>query len=406
MQSRNDLSPKIFIFITVALDALGFGIVIPVEPDLVMQIGHASQSAAAFWLGAILAVYSAMQFVASPVLGALSDRFGRRPILLLALSAAGLSALLTAFVPNLPCFFAIRMFAGATSGNTAAAAAYLADITPEEGRAKNFGVIGALYGLGFVLGPAIGGILGAAGVRVPFLASAALAACNVVYGTILLKESLPPEKRRPFELRRANPLSSFTEVFAEKSTRCLALAWCCIWFALGSQQSSFILANEMRFHWSTMQNGLILAFAGAASAFTQTVLVGRIAARFGPKRTAITGMLFLVAGYVAYGVAVRPTIMFSGALVLALGALATPSVQAMVSASAAADRQGQVQGALSSLQSLMAVIAPFAMGWLFKHSTQQGSAVHFPGAPFLLGAVACLGGAFALPWMGKATAEL
>ncbi len=388
--------PAFFILITIALDALGFGIVIPVEPGLVMQVGHVPASDASFWLGAILTAYSAMQFLAAPVLGALSDCYGRRPVLLASLAALGVGSALTTIAPSLFWLFMVRMFTGATSGNTAAAAAYLADVTPPGQRAQRYGWVGAMYGLGFVLGPAFGGVLGEYGVRVPFLASASLAACNVAYGLLILPESLPPERCRAFDWRRANPVGTWATIFTSGPARRLGFAWCCLWFALGAQQTSFILANQMRFHWNTMQNGLVLAAAGLASAATQGLLERRSEARIGLRRTALAGLALSTLGYLFYAFAFSKWIMFPGVLILALGALANPAVQSMLSTSAGAKYQGEVQGALSSLEGLMAVAAPVAMGGLFEFCTRGHSALHFPGAPFLLAAIVCGAGGIVL----------
>ncbi len=379
-----------FIFVTVGLDALGAGVVVPVLPDLVMRVGHVAAGAASFWLGAILTAYSLMQFVAAPVLGGLSDRFGRRPVLLVSLAALAASMLLMAQARSLLALLLIRLFAGAMSGNTAAATAYIADVTPPAQRARGFGMVGALYGLGFVLGPALGGVLGAAGPRLPFYASAVLVAANVVYGWLVLPESLPPQRRRSFSWRRANPFGSLGMVFSTPATLRLGAAWCCVWFAIGAQQSSFILANEMRFHWNTMQNGLVLALAGIASAVTQALLVGTAVARFGPLRTARLGMACLTLGYLGYAFASTRWIMFPAVLVLALGALCNPAVQSMLSTAAGPRRQGEVQGGLEALQGLMAASGPLLMGWLFEQAT-RGTA-HFVGAPFLLAAAICVAG--------------
>ena len=382
--------------VTVALDALAFGVVIPVEPGLVMRLGHISAGDASFWLGAILTTFSTAQFAAAPVLGGLSDRFGRRPVLLASLAAQGLAALASAFAPNLFWFFLIRAAAGAGSGNTAAASAYLADISTPEQRARRFGWVGAMFGLGFVLGPAAGGLLGGVSVRLPFLVSAGLAGCNVLYGLAALPESLPADRRRPFRWGGANPFGALRGAFAGGGAWRLGFAWCCLWFALGAQQSSFILANQMRFHWNTRDNGLVLALAGIASAITQGLLVGRAQSRLGRRRTALAGLGCSALGYFFYAFAASRWIMFPGVLILALGALGNPSLQAIFSARAGSRRQGETQGALACLQGLMAIIAPLATGALFTVATRPGAALHFPGAPFLLAAIVCTAGGFVL----------
>ena len=384
-----------FVLITIALDALGFGLIIPVEPQLVMRIGHVSGAAASFWLGAILATFSGAQFLAAPVLGGLSDRYGRRPVLLLSVAMQGLAALGTAFVPKLWLFFVLRALAGASSGNISAATAYLADISTPEQRARRFGLVGAMFGLGFVLGPAFGGLLGTVSIRLPFLARAILAACNLIYGFIVLAESLPKERRRPFNWRRANALGALRGVFVDPAALRLGIVWCCLWFALGSQQSSFILANQMRFHWHIWQNGLLLALAGAASATTQGLLVGPAQRRFGPHRTALAGVCLSAMGYLIYSVAFQPWVMFPGVVILALGALANPSVQSMF-AGLGNRGQGEAQGALASLSGLMAIVAPLTMGAIFSFATRPDQPWHFAGAPFLLAALVCAGGAAVL----------
>ena len=383
----------VFIYVTIALDAIGFGIVVPVVPDLVMRVGHIPASDASFWVGALLAAFSAMQFVAAPVLGGVSDRFGRRPVLLFSLAALGLAALLTAFVPSLFWLLALRMAAGATSGNISAAMAYIADVTPPAERAGRYGSVGALFGLGFVLGPALGGALGGIDVRLPFVFSAGLAAANVMYGVLLLPESLPREQRVAFDWRRANPIGALSAVFVDTPRLRLGAAWCCIWFALGAQQSSFILANELRFHWNTVQNGLALALAGVSSALVQGLLVRRAVARWGMERTATVALGLSVLGYVCYAYAVTPAILFGGVLILALGSMSNPAVRSMLSVAVGPHRQGEVQGALASLQGLMAIAAPLTMGGLFARTTRPSAAVHFAGAPFALAAIVCGAGA-------------
>jgi DHA1 family tetracycline resistance protein-like MFS transporter len=370
--------------VIIALDAIAFGIVIPVQPDLVMRLGHIPPAGASLWLGALLTAFSAMQFFAAPVLGNLSDRFGRRPVLLLCLAGLGLASLATVFIQTLAGFFIIRILAGLCTGDVPAAIAYIADVTPPEDRAKRFGLVGAMFGVGFILGPAIGGILGSVWLRLPFLASAALALINVVYGFFFLAESLPPDRRRPFNWRSANPFGAIRTVFIDGTTRRLGIAWCCFWFALAAQQSSFILANEMRFHWNTYQNGLAIALAGLCSALTQSLLVGRAVQRFGLKRTAVLGFAFNTAGYACYAMAGSVWILFPGILILALGSLGNPAIRSMLSASVDATRQGEVQGALSGLQALMQIAAPLTMGSLFAAATLPGASLHFPGAPFLL----------------------
>ncbi len=378
-----------FVLVTILLDALAFSIVIPVIPDLIKQIGHIQPAEASFWLGALLTAYSAVQLFAAPVLGGLSDRYGRRPVLLACLAALGVSSLATVFVQSLAGLFAIRMFAGLAAGDIPAAVAYIADISTPEQRARRFGLVGAMFGLGFVAGPGVGGLLGGVWLRLPFVAAAALSACNVIYGALVLAESLPPENRRQLTWQDANPFAAMRAVLVDGKTRRLAFSWCCFWFALGAQQTSFILANEMRFHWNVLQNGLVLALAGVFGAITQSTLVGRAITRFGLKGTALLGIAFSAAGYIFYAFAFSPWILFPGILILSLGSIGNPAIRSMLSQSVGPTRQGEVQGAMSGLQALMAIAAPVAMGTLFAAATLPGAMLHFPGAPFALSACAC-----------------
>ena len=365
---------------TLGIDALGFGIVVPIVPTLVVRLSHLPQSAASFWVGALLAAFSTMQFLCAPLLGALSDRFGRRPVLLLSLSGVCVNYLMLAWAPSLPWLFVGRLVAGATAANVSAATAYIADVTPPAQRAQRFGLVGAMFGLGFVLGPALGGLLGEYGLRLPFLGAAALAGINVLYGLFVLPESLPRERRRAFAWRRANPVGTLGAVFADRTYLRLAFAWCCAWFAIGTLQSSFVLANDLRLGWGTQQNGLALATVGVGSALVQGLVVRRLIPRLGERRAAMLGYAMAALAYLLFAFAYRGWILYAGIAVQALGAISGPAVQAMVSASAGPDRQGEVQGALSSLQGLTAIASPLIGGWLFGLFAPRG----LPGAPFLM----------------------
>ncbi len=385
-----------FILATIALDALSFAIVIPVVPDLVMQLGHLQRAQASLWLGVVFAAFSFMQFLCAPIAGGLSDRFGRRPVLLISLAALGVVSLLWVWVPSLSWLVAFRLLAGALAGNISAASAYIADVTPPERRARAFGLVGAMYGLGFVVGPALGGWLGTLWLRLPFLVSAALIAANVLYGLLVLPESLPPERRRRFSWARANPLGSLSLFRANGWTLRLGIAWCCGWVAIGAQQSSFILANQMRFGWSIAANGGALALGGIAQAIVQGLLVSSAIRRLGARRTAAAGLAFATVGYCTYAFAVDIPILFAGILLLSFGALSNPAIQSLLSAAAGPTRQGETQGGLSSLQGLSMVVGPTITGLVFELATRPGGALHWPGAPFALAALACMAGLLAV----------
>jgi len=373
---------------TVAIDALGFGLVVPVVPTLVMQLSGQPASGASLWQGALLAAFSLMQFLCAPLLGAFSDRFGRRPVLLVSLGGMCLNYLMLAWAPTLGWLFLGRLIAGATAASYSAATAYIADVTPPAKRAQRFGLIGAMFGLGFVGGPALGGLLGGYGLRLPFLAAALLAGANVLYALLVLPESLPPALRRPVQWRRANPVGSLRVIATDPAYARLAAAWCCSWFALGALQSSFVLENDMRLGWGPQQNGLALAMVGVGSAIVQGLLVRRLVPRMGERRAALAGYAVSALAYLAFAFADQVWLLGVGIALQALGSISGPAVQALLSARAGPDQQGQVQGALASMQGLTAIIAPLVSGWAFSTFAATGAPVHLPGAPFLLAAMA------------------
>ena len=377
-----------FILITLVIDALGFGLVVPIVPSLVLELSGMTVSGASLWVGLLLAAFALMQFVCAPVLGGLSDRFGRRPVLLLSLSGICANYVLLAWAPSLAWLVLGRLIAGGTAANAATATAYIADVTPPAKRAGQFGLIGAMFGIGFVVGPALGGLLGSYGLRLPFIVAAILAGCNVLYGYFVLPESLPVALRRPIDWRRANPLGSLRVVMASRNLGRLAIAWGCIWFALGALQATFVLANEARFGWDTQQNGLALAMAGLGSAITQGLLVRRIVPRLGERRAAIVGAVIGAGSYLCLALAPFGWVVVMGVLIQALGAITSPAVQGMVSAAAPADRQGETQGALASVQGLTAIVSPLVASTVFSHFAGPSAIFQLPGAPFIVSALA------------------
>ena len=379
-----------FVLITIAIDALGFGIIVPVVPKLVMEVSGQGQSVASIWNGALLAAFSATQFLCAPALGALSDRFGRRPVLLFSLAGICFNNFLLAWAPTLAWLFFGRLIAGATSANYAAATASIADVSTPAQRAQRFGLVGAMFGLGFVVGPAFGGFLGSYGVRLPFIAAGALAGLNLAYGAAMVPETLKSANRRTFRWSVANPLANLAVVARDRDYKRLVIAWCCTWFALGALQSSFVLANDMRLGWGTQQNGLALAAAGIGSALVQGLLVRRVVPRLGERRAALAGYVVAAVAYLLFGLASQPWILLVAIALQALSAISGPAIQALVSARAGEDQQGQVQGALSSFQGLTAIVAPLLAGWLFGVFTGPAAPVHLPGAPFYLAALAYL----------------
>ncbi len=377
-----------FVLATIAIDALAFGIIVPVVPGLVMQLSGLGASGTSLWLGSLLGVFSAMQFLCAPLLGALSDRFGRRVVLLMSLSGIMLNNLVLAWAPTLGWLFVGRLVAGATAANVAAATASIADVSTPEQRAQRFGLVGAMFGLGFVVGPAIGGLLGGYGLRLPFLVASGLAGLNLLYGALFVPETLAPANRRAFRWRAANPFGNLAMVARDRDYARLVFAWCCTWLAIGALQSSFVLANGLRLGWGPQGNGLALGLVGLGSALVQGLLVRRVVRALGERRAALVGYGLAGAAYLMFALAYAPWVLFLGIALQAAGAISGPAVQALVSARAGPDRQGAMQGALASFQGLTAVGAPLFSGWLFGVFTAPGAAVHFPGAAFLMAALA------------------
>jgi DHA1 family tetracycline resistance protein-like MFS transporter len=379
---------------TLAIDALAFGIVAPIMPDLVMQVARMSGSTASFTMGLLLATFAVTQFLCAPLLGGMSDRYGRRPVLLLSLAGTCVNYLMLAWAPTLAWLFIGQAISGATVANVSTANAYIADVTPPAERAHRFGLVGATFALGFVCGPAIGGILGSYGLRLPFVVAALLAGCNTLYGLVALSESLPRDRRRRFGWQSADPIRVLYAVVSDRVYARLAVAWCAIWIAFGALQSSFVLANEMRLGWDTRQNGMALVALGFGAAFAQGIVVRRVIARFGEQSTAVISLLLAVCAYLCLAFATTGWAVFLGIILQAFGAMSMPSIQALVSRRTDPDRQGEAQGTLGALRGLTAIVAPFVAGSLFATFTRGG--LFFPGAPFLFAAVTYGGACFAV----------
>ena len=391
----NRQASLVFILLTLGLDALGFGIVVPIVPALVERLTGGNTSHAAQWVGALVATFAAAQFVAAPVLGGLSDRFGRRPVIILSLLGAAANYLLLAWAPSLVWLFVGRLLAGATAASASAANAYIADITPAAQRSARFGLVGATFGAGFVFGPALGGVLGAVDLRLPFLVSAGLAAANACYGLLVLPESLPPAQRRSFSLRQANPIGSIHTLAADRVTAWLAFGWALMWFGLGALQSSFVLSTGLRFGWGPRENGWALATVGVSQALVQGALVRPIIRRVGEQRAALAGFGLAALSYGCFGFAQAGWVIYLAIVLQAFGALSNPSLRGLLSARAGADRQGALQGGLSSVEGLTAIVSPVLASLVFAAAVQLGGP-GWSGAPFLLGALTYGGAALAL----------
>ncbi|HYE79621.1 MAG TPA: TCR/Tet family MFS transporter [bacterium] len=376
-----------FIFITLLIDVTGLGLIIPVLPKLIQELTHGSMSEAARWGGWLGFAYAALQFLFAPVLGGLSDRFGRRPVLLFSLVGFGLDYLLQGFAPTIGWLFLGRCIAGITGASFTAASAYIADITPPEKRAQNFGLIGAAFGMGFILGPAAGGLLGEYGPRVPFFAAAALALLNALYGYFILPESLDEVHRRPFEWRRANPVGSLLQMRRYPVIISLITSLFLLYVAAHAAQTTWAYFTMERFKWSEKEVGFSLAFVGLVIGAVQGGLTRVVIPRLGQNRAVIVGFVFWLTGLLCFAFATKGWMMYAFMIPYGLGGIAGPALQGIISSSVPPNEQGELQGAMTSLVSVTSIIGPLLMTNLFAHYTRPGAPIYFPGAPFLMGAV-------------------
>ena len=395
----------VFIFITLLIDVIGLGIIIPVVPKLIEQLINGNLSQAASYGGWLTAAYAVMQFVFSPILGGLSDQFGRRPVLLFSLFGFGLDYILTGFAPTIEWLFLGRILAGVTGASFTTANAYIADISTPEKRAQNFGLVGAAFGIGFILGPAMGGYLGQYGPRVPFFVAAGLTMLNVLYGFFILPESLAPENRRPFDWRRANPIGSLMNLGRYPVILGLVASLVLIYIAGFAVQGTWTFYTMEKFKWDETTVGWSLATIGLAFAIVQGGLSRIIIPKLGPQRSVYVGLLFSALGFALFAFATQSWMMFAFMGVYALGGIAGPSVQGIISGQVPANEQGEVQGALTSLTSTTSIIGPLIMANLFSYFTATNAPVYFPGAPYLLGAILTLVSA-ALAWRGFRNARI
>lgn len=379
-----------FIFITMLLDVIGIGLIIPVFPQLIEQLIHGNISQASQWSGLLMFAYAIMQFVCAPIIGNLSDQYGRRPVLLLSLLGFGIDYIFLALAPSIWWLFLGRIIAGVFGASMTTATAYIADISTKENRAQNFGMIGAAFGLGFVIGPALGGLLGELGPRVPFVAAAALTLINVIYGYFVLPESLSKEHRRPFEWSRANPMGSLLCLRKYKGVGGLIVALIFIYIAGHALQSTWTFINIARFQWNTFLIGISLATAGILVALVQGGLIRYTSPRLGNEKSIYIGLGLSAFGMVLFAFANQSWMMFAFLVPYCLGGIAGPALQATISGNVPQNEQGELQGALTSLMSATTIIGPLLMTNLFAWFTRPNAPVKFSGAPFLAAAVLML----------------
>jgi MFS transporter, DHA1 family, tetracycline resistance protein len=378
----------LFLFIAVLVDSIGFGIILPVLPQLIMQLTGVGIDRAAGYGGWLAFVYALMQFFCAPVLGNLSDHFGRRPVLLFALFALGCDYLIMGFAPVLAWLFVGRAVAGVAGASFTPAYAYVADITAPSQRAQKFGLMGAAFGIGFIVGPAIGGLLGSFGARAPFFAAGCIALANTTFGYFALPESLPPASRRAFHWARANPLGTLAQM-RRYPTVLLMLGAVFLW-QLGHQvlPSTWAFFTISKFHWSSAEVGWSLAWVGTVMAVAQGVLTGVLIPWIGgERRAAVAGMLAAIVAYLGYAFATQGWMMYVVSLTTFIFALTYPSMNALASQLIPGDAQGELQGAIACLYSLSAILGPPLMTQVFGYFSGPRAPVHFPGAAFLTAAM-------------------
>lgn len=375
-----------FIFITLLIDVIGLGIIIPVLPKFIGSLIHSDLSLASTYSGWLTFAYAGMQFLFAPIVGALSDRFGRRPVLLCSLFGFGIDYIFMGFAPTIGWLFVGRLISGITGASFTTAGAYIADVSPPEKRAQNFGLIGAAFGLGFIIGPVIGGLLGQISPRLPFFAAAGLALINWVYGYFILPESLSPDLRRKFEWKRANPIGVLKNFNRYPVILSLVASLVCIYLASHATQSTWTFYTMEKFKWDEKMVGYSLGFVGIMIALVQGVLIRIIIPKLGQKRSIYFGLGLYAIGFICFAFATKGWMMFAFVIPFSLGGICGPALQGVMTGQVPPNEQGELQGALTSLISVTSIFGPLMMTHLFSYFTSKNSPIYFPGASFLMGA--------------------
>lgn len=373
-----------FIFLTILIDCLGFGVIIPVMPRLIEKLSHTNVSEAATIGGWLLFAYAVMQFLFSPVLGGLSDRYGRRPVILLSLLGLGLDYVLLAFAPSVEWLFVGRLIAGLCGASFSTASAYIADISAPEEKAKNFGMVGAAFGLGFILGPVIGGLAGNSDVRLPFYIAAGLSLLNFLYGLFVLPESLPIDKRRAFDWKRANPLSLFHNIMRYPKLLLLFAGLFLLFIAGKSVEVTWSYYTIFRFNWNEAQVGVSLGVVGVLVGVVQGALVGLVNKKFGQTKAILIGALLYGLGLLGFSLSSNIFILYGALIVYCFGGICPPTLQSLISNQVPDTEQGELQGIFTGLVSLASIISPPIMSTLFYTFSKPDAAIYFPGMAFFI----------------------
>ena len=380
----NQKSALSFIFITVLVDCIGFGVIIPIIPKLIETLIHGDLNAASKYGGWLLFSYAIMQFFFAPFFGALSDKYGRRPVLLLSLFGMGLDYLFLAFAPTIFWLFIGRLVSGITGASVTTASAYIADVSTPEKRAQNFGLIGAAFGLGFIIGPVISGLTVGYGLRVPFMIAAGLSLLNWLYGYFILPESLAMENRRTFEWKRANPWGALKKVSRYKALIGLLSSILLLYIAAQATQSTWTYYTMQKFKWDEKLVAYSLGFVGLTVAIVQGGLIRIIIPKLGNKKSIFIGMVLYAIAFVLFALANQGWMMFAFMIPYALAGISGPALQGLISNQIAANEQGELQGIMAGLMSVSSIIGPILMTGLFAYFTAKTTSIYLPGAPFIM----------------------
>lgn len=383
--------PMLFILITVMLDSMGIGLIMPVMPDLIQELEAGDLGQAALWGGILAAIYAVMQFLFGPVIGGLSDRFGRRPVLLLALVVMALDYVLMAVAGTIWLLVIGRIIGGITAATQSTASAYMADISKPEDKSANFGLIGAAFGVGFVLGPLMGGLLAEYGTRAPFWAAAVLASANAIFGYFALPETVTDRIRRPVSWRRANPLGAFKHIGQLPGLGRLMGMSFIYGIAFFVYPSIWAYFGKLQFGWGPGMIGLSLGAFGIGIAIVQGVLIRPILARIGERNAVMLGLGVDVVAFIALGFVTNGWVALALTPLTALGSIAGPALQGIMSRTAPDDQQGELQGALTSINAVASIAAPLAMTQVFFYFTHENAPIYLPGAPFILSGILVVG---------------
>ncbi len=393
--AMNSKNAMLFIFITIVIDATGLGIIIPTLPDLIAETSNVDLNHSKMYAGYIAMTYAVMQFIFAPIVGGLSDRYGRRPVLLMALFGLSIDYVIMFYAPSLFWLVIGRCISGMFGASYSTATAYIADISTPETRTKNFGMVGAAFGVGFIIGPAIGGILGDVGIRVPFLFAAGLSMLNFIYGVFVLKETLAPEHRRAFSLKRSNPIGSFIQILKYKDLANMFVVIFMYYLAGTAIQNTWVYLTKERFSWTELGVGISLAVVGVCIAIVQGGLAGVFAKRWGDKKTAYMGLFVFFLAVIGIGFANHGWMLYALMLPYAFTGLAGPTIQSIMSANTKSSEQGELQGSITSIISLAEIIGPFLMLTLMDWTTVgMPERERIYGSPYFASAIIVLIGLF------------